>query len=108
MAEVDNKNRLEQRIPQRVVDELYQIARKYRSKGAHLFIFGSIAESRDKRTSDLDLGIEWEGDRSAEIYRQLREEIWNLPTIRKIDLVDMSRVNEEFEKQTKNHRIYLE
>ena len=98
---------LEHELPERVMKALRKVAEKYKSKGIRLFIFGSFAKESNRSNSDLDIGIEWRKEHSHHIYRNIREDIWNLPTIRKIDLVDMSKASPDFRDESKNERIYL-
>lgn len=107
MPRSTSKIQIEDQLPRRLVDALYIIADKYRGRGIRLFIFGSFATSQNRSNSDLDIGIEWKGERSEDLYRQIRSDIWDLPTVRKIDLVDLNRVSEKFAEETRKHRVYL-
>jgi predicted nucleotidyltransferase len=90
---------LKKRLPSRFIDELLRLGEKYQKKGAQLFVFGSFATASNRQTSDLDLGVLWKGKRKNHIFTSLYSEIQALPTIRKIDLVDMEQVDNDFKKK---------
>ena len=86
-------------LPPRVVEALFRLGGKYREKGVRLFVFGSVASGGSRLGSDLDLGILWKVEPSKSILAELYDDVLELPTIRKIDLVDMSRVDPGFRNQ---------
>lgn len=94
-------------LPERLRQQLHELAGKYRKKGMHLFIFGSFARADQRTTSDLDLGIEWERKRSEKLFTQPYNEIQELPTIRKIDLVDFEKAEKKFKDTALKDKIYL-
>lgn len=85
-------------LPPRLRARLRKIAASYRDEGVELFLFGSFARSDNRRTSDLDLGVSWHREHSREVFTRLSEEIEELPTIRKVDLVDMSEASLELQR----------
>jgi predicted nucleotidyltransferase len=87
---------LKKELPARVVNALLHVAEKYQKKGITLFLFGSFATASNRPRSDLDIGLLWEGERKPHLFTQLYTEIQDLPTIRKIDLVDMEQADEGF------------
>lgn len=101
------KKHIEKELPDRLVNELFDLSRKYADRGARLFIFGSFARSRNKKTSDLDLGVIWTKERSSRTFTELYRDVQNLSTIRKIDLVDMSLVEESFKNKAINEAFFL-
>lgn len=96
-----------QTLPSRLRQELQKLAYKYRDKGVHLFIFGSFARAENRSTSDLDIGVEWDGEHLERLFNQLYQEIRELPTIRKIDLVDFKKAGENFKEMASKDKIYL-
>ena len=72
-----------------------------------LFIFGSFARGDQRPTSDLDIGVEWRGERDPETFLQLYQDVQALPTIRQIDLVDLTQADPDFRRATASARIYL-
>jgi predicted nucleotidyltransferase len=102
------KSELKKRLPVRVADDLLQIGKNYRKKGVQLFIFGSIAKSTNRQTSDIDIGVLWDDGRQARIFTNLYSDIQDLPTIRKIDLVDMEQASKSFKNKVLASKvIYL-
>jgi len=96
-----------QSLPERLRQKLHELAEKYREKGMHLFVFGSFARADQQNTSDLDIGVEWEGEQSEKLLRQLYNEIQELPTIRKIDLVDFEKAENKFGDIASKDKVYL-
>jgi len=94
-------------LPSRLLHDLQELARKYRKDGVELFIFGSFAQGNAQPTSDLDLGVEWQGQPDPAIFRQLYQDVQTLPTIRPIDLVDFSQTDSRFKQIAGTHKIYL-
>jgi predicted nucleotidyltransferase len=98
-ASMSTEVELKKRLPVRVVNSLLQIGERYQKKGIQLFIFGSFADSTNRQTSDLDIGVLWDDGRQARTFTSLYSDIQDLPTVRKIDLVDMEQVSEAFKKK---------
>lgn len=94
-------------IPPRLWQNLQHLAEKYQVMGVDLFIFGSYAKGTQRPVSDLDLGVEWQAERDAKVFSNLYWDIQDLPTIRKIDLVDFSQCDAEFKQMTSMDKIYL-
>jgi predicted nucleotidyltransferase len=92
---------LKKELPAHVVNELIHVADKYQKKGIILFLFGSFAAASNwhRHTSDLDIGLLWKSERKPHLFTQLYTEIQDLPTIRKIDLVDMEQVDKDFKNE---------
>lgn len=108
MHTVDASTHIKQRLPDRLVKELITLAKKYQEKGVRLFIFGSFAKSSDHKTSDLDLGVIWINKRIPKTFTELYRDVQELPTIRKIDLVDMNQVDDAFKREALNQALFLE
>ena len=94
-------------LPPRVLQGLRELARKYHREGARLFVFGSFANGKQRPTSDLDLGVEWHGEPRPEVFLRLYWEVQDLPTVRKIDVVDFSQVTSGFKEAVAAEKIYL-
>lgn len=107
MPHVQTKTYFEKQLPKRLAEALYKIAQKYDRKGVTLFIFGSFARDGANKTSDLDLGMLWKEKRNSRISTELYRDIRRLPTIRKIDLVDMEQVDQAFKKKVLSQDILV-
>ena len=100
-------------LPRRLLQALQELAWEYRRDGLELFIFGSFARGDQRPTSDLDIGVEWRGERNPETFLHLYRDVQALPTIRQIDLVDLAQVDPAFRRAAtavstfKSARIYL-
>jgi len=107
MSRIGIKKQVKYELPDRLWRALEEIAFKYKDKGINLFIFGSFAQLRNKKTSDLDIGVLWESKREPLVFNQLYLDMLDLPTVRKIDLVDMSQVNESFRREALEHAYFF-
>ena len=81
-----------------VVSALSDIADWARGRGVSLLVFGSFATGDNQRGSDLDLAIPEGAALSADTRRELEIRIEDLPTVRPVDLVDLSAVSEAFRR----------
>lgn len=101
------ENEISLLLPARLLRGLQELAQKYQDHGLNLFVFGSFARGDQYPTSDLDLGVEWHRKRSSEIFRRLYWDVQDLPTIRKIDLVDFEQTDSDFRRVATSDKIYL-
>jgi predicted nucleotidyltransferase len=82
-------------LPEGVEASLHSLARDANAARASLLVFGSFARGDARRNSDLDIGFV--APQGGDGMRQmLAERIWELPTIRPIDLVDFGELEPEF------------
>ena len=91
----------------RLLGALRDLAQAYRPQGVELFVFGSFARGDARKTSDLDLGVQWHGERSERTFARLYQAVQALPTIRKIDLVDFSQVSPDFRSLAEKDKLPL-
>lgn len=61
-----------------------------------IFLFGSRAEGVNRERSDIDVGLDGPRPISFAILGRIREELGNLPTLYKIDVVDFQSVSPDF------------
>ena len=86
--------------------EVVQIIHKYLGMDVNIYLFGSWARGNANPTSDIDIAIKIpEQDRSK--FYLIREEVDELRTLRKIDIVDLSFVSEKFEKHIFKYALPL-
>lgn len=76
-------------------------------KGYKVFFFGSRVKGNNFPTADIDLGIEGSQEIPAEAKIAIEEEIDNLPTLYKFDIVDFKGVSEKFKKEAYKHKEYV-
>jgi len=61
-----------------------------------IFLFGTFAAGKTVRSSDIDIGILGRDKVPDKTFIEIQEELdTNVPTLRKIDLVDFSTVDEK-------------
>lgn len=70
----------------------------------HVFFFGSRVVNKGTERSDIDIGIEGEFPVSAKTLFDVQEEVDNLPTLYKIEIVDFGRVPEKFREVALSHK----
>ena len=63
-----------------------------------VFFFGSRVSGKPRDGSDIDVGIEGAEPISGGALAAIQDEIDELPTLYKIEIVDFSRVTETFKK----------
>jgi|SRR3989344_7135309 len=68
-----------------------------------VFFFGSRVAGKGDERSDIDVGIEGKKAVPAGAILDIQDEIENLPTLYKIEIVDFSRVDERFKKVAMEH-----
>jgi predicted nucleotidyltransferase len=94
-------------LPPRLVSRLKALGRKYQEQGVDLFVFGSQAREDCRPNSDLDLGIAWRRPVSRKLFRELCKDVDDLPTIRKVDLVDFASVPPSWKEIAGHDRVLL-
>ena len=80
---------------------------KYLPKGYQVFIFGSRAEGRARRWSDIDVGILGEKRVPLSVLGLMNEELENSSIPLKVDVVDFSRVSKDFREEALKEVVYL-
>ena len=68
-----------------------------------VFFFGSRAIGKFHNRSDIDVGIEGYETVPVEPWLNILDEVGNIPTLYKIDLVDFGQVSDKFRKIAKQH-----
>lgn len=76
-------------------------------RGYKILLFGSWAKREAWKTSDLDIGI-WGGKKVPwKIMTQILEEKEKIPTLRKIDIVDLNATEKRFKNNVLKHAKIL-
>ncbi len=84
-------------------EELLRVLSKHLDLSKYrVFFFGSRVQGRAGRGSDVDVGIEGPPIDPFK-WTQIEEEIENLPTLYRIDLVDFNKASEEFKREALKH-----
>ena len=77
--------------------EILEIIGKYLNLNKYqVFFFGSRVENKGTERSDIDIGIKGSQPVPIEKFLDIQEEIENLPTLYKIEVVDFCRVSSKF------------
>lgn len=69
-----------------------------------VFFFGSRVEGKGDERSDVDIGIEGKKPVPAGALLDIQEEVENLPTLYKIEIVDFAKVDEKFKEVALQHK----
>ncbi|HXG38724.1 MAG TPA: nucleotidyltransferase domain-containing protein [Bacteroidota bacterium] len=72
-----------------IIKEVFRIIRRYLSDEYKVFVFGSWATGSALPTSDVDIGILGNQPVPWEIMHRIRGEVEAIPTLRRIDVVDL-------------------
>jgi len=80
-----------------------------RLAGHHIVLFGSRARGDAKPRSDFDIGIIGESPLPLADYYALEDQLEDLPTLYRIDWVDLMRVGKKFRQEAlSNIRVIYE
>lgn len=83
-----------------------KIIHKYLGSSAEVYLFGSQAKGDARPTSDIDIAVEI-SDKDIEKYHRIKQEVDELRTLRKIDVVNLALVSEKFKKHIFKYAIPL-
>lgn len=75
-----------------------RIIKKYLGEEYRVYLFGSWAKGNALETSDIDVGILGNKKVSWSMMTKINEEIRAIPTLRKIDVVDLLASDERFKQ----------
>jgi predicted nucleotidyltransferase len=67
--------------------------------GYKVFLYGSRARGNARTTSDFDIGILGDKPLPLVAFYQIEDMLEELPTLYKIDLVDLNRTSPQFKEQ---------
>lgn len=84
---------------EKIKDQVKKIIKKYLGKDVKIYIYGSFARNEETKTSDLDFAILTKKDIDPLIFSKIKSEIEEIPTLRKIDIVDLRKTNKKFRKK---------
>ncbi len=91
--------RLEFYSLEKLKNEILEIIGKHLDLHSYqVFFFGSRVIGKGNERSDIDIGIEGPESVSFQILSNIEEEIENLPTLYKIEIVDFKQVSSDFYK----------
>ncbi|MEJ5338986.1 MAG: nucleotidyltransferase family protein [Aquificaceae bacterium] len=95
--------KLEEYSVEKLREELLRALSKHLDLSRYrVFFFGSRVQGKGGRGSDVDVGIEGPPIDPLK-WSNIQEEIENLPTLYRIDLVDFNTVSQDFRKEALKH-----
>ena len=87
---------------QHLAEEVVRIVRNhFAEQPLQIYMFGSWAEGTALSTSDLDIAIDLGHPAKLAQFRRIIEEVDGLPTLRKVDLLDVQLVARAFRERIK-------
>lgn len=72
-----------------------------------VFFFGSRVTGKGNDKSDIDIGIEGKSKLEGDVLLKIAEEIEDIPTLYKIDVIDFSDADENFKQVAKQKIEFL-
>lgn len=88
---------------EKIIAEVKKITKKNLPDGFQVLLFGSWAKGNATETSDLDIGIWGNQKVPNDIMFKIRQEVEDVPTLRKIDIVDLNLVSDHFRRAALEH-----
>ena len=79
-----------------IIDEVQKIIESELSGDFEVFLFGSQAKGTAMATSDIDIGILGKTEVPFDKMVRILTAVEAIPTLRKIDVVDLNSVDEHF------------
>lgn len=87
-----------------LVREVVKIIRQHVPDVSYrVLLFGSWATLQSLPTSDIDVGIVGPSPLDGLVMARIREQIGGLPTLRKIEVVDLSSVEDRFREKAERN-----
>jgi len=82
-----------------LIDEISKVIRRYLKKeDFKIFLFGSWAKESAEPASDIDIAIMGEKEIDDFLLMRIKGEVEAIPTLRKIDIIDLKAVDEKFKE----------
>ncbi len=88
---------------EKIVKEVQKITKEYLPSDYQIMLFGSWAKGTASKTSDIDIGILGKEKVPDNLMFKIRQEVEQIPTLRKIDVVDLNLVGEKFRHAALEH-----
>lgn len=90
---------------QELITRVVKIVSKHLGNDGGLFLFGSRVAGRGNSRSDFDFGVDTGKKIPLETWSRIEEEIDELSTLFRIEVVDFQRVSAKFREQALKHII---
>lgn len=79
-----------------LLDSIKKIIHQHLGNDIEIVLFGSRASGNSVDSSDYDIGLRAKGPIEPLTMARIYDEIEALPTLRKVDIVDLSKVTKRF------------
>lgn len=79
-----------------IENQVVRIVRRNLGKEVKVYLFGSWAKGKAQPTSDVDIAIDTGKKIDFIVFSKIRSEIDSIPTLRKIDVIDLNSSNKKF------------
>ncbi|MBI5244542.1 MAG: nucleotidyltransferase domain-containing protein [Elusimicrobia bacterium] len=90
--------------PRDVIAECVRIIRRHLpGNDMRIYLIGSRARSAASEGSDIDIAILAKKRIDGLVLMRIREEVKGVPTLRKIDIVDLGASDAEFKREALGH-----
>lgn len=83
------------------------IRRRLPDKRFQIFLFGSWAKNTALPESDIDIGVLGPEKIDEFLMMRIRSDIAGIPTLRRVDIVDLKNVDERFKQEVLSHAKLL-
>ena len=90
-----------------VIEKIKQILKRDLPEGYRIYLFGSWARGNAEERSDIDIAILGDQELDWKTFLKIKEKIEDIPTLRKIDVVDLRAVGRQFREEVLRHGIEL-
>jgi len=90
-----------------VIEKIKQILKRDLPEGYRIYLFGSWAKGNAEERSDIDIAILGDQELDWKTFLKIKEKIEDIPTLRKIDVVDLKVVGRQFREEVLKHGIEL-
>ena len=87
--------------------QVIEIIRRRLGDKVKIYLYGSWAKGDAEETSDLDIGILGERKVEETVFYQIKREVDIIPTLRKIDVVDLQETGEKFKAHILSYAALL-
>jgi predicted nucleotidyltransferase len=100
--------RLEYYSADKLASDILEIVGKYLDISEYkVFFFGSRTTGKGNEHSDVDVGIQGPERIPWKVMNAIKEELEELPTLYKIDIMDFYNAPEKFQRVTNKEKEYI-
>lgn len=83
-----------------IISDAVRIIRRYLpAREFDILLFGSWAKGDARETSDIDIGVAGPNPVDDLTFLRIKNEIQGIPTLRRIDIVDLGKADDVFRRE---------